>query len=428
MLSRLRHIHYAWIILISVMVVNTVSLGIRLSFGVFVDPLTHEHGWSHGAISLAYTLQYFAGVPIVLLTGRLSEKLGSRRIMMAGAVFFTIGMLLSATVTEAWQFQLYFGFLIGGLGSAAFTVMLPVLLTKWFTKRMGLALGLMWTSLSSGPLIFNPLMAWSIESAGWQRTFVVFGVASGVIMLAASLLIVERPKDKGLTPYGGDDPPAPQQSDRPAGSDYVSAPTLRQVMRTKSFWALIGVHTFGCIGHTIPLALLVAIATFSGQPAIVAAGLMSALSISSLVSRFGSSLVAEGKGGRFTLVIAMAFQTLPSLLLLGGSNNVWILYAYAVLFGIGYGGEMVGFPIFNRQYYTAGAPLSTIYAAQMAGALIGMGAGGWIGGVLFDMTGSYTWTVMLSMGASATALAIALLLPGYRKLEAPTFEPSLTRQ
>lgn len=427
MLSRIRRIHYAWAILLAVMLVNTVSLGIRLSFGVFVDPLAHDHGWSHGAISFAYTLQFLAGVPIVLVVGRLVDRIGSRAIMIAGAFFFALGMVLTATVTQAWQFQLYFGFLVGGLGSAAFTVMLPVLLTQWFNKKLGLALGLMWTSLSSGPLLFSPLMAWSIESAGWQRTFIVFGVGAGVVMLAASLLIKDRPADKGLTPYGGHPEPLAQQAGPLSSEASVPYPTLRQVLRTRSFWGLLGIHTLGCIGHTIPLALMVPIATFAGVPSMVAAGLVSALSLSSLVSRFGASLVSEARGGRFTLALAMVFQTVPSLLLLS-TGGAWWFYAFAILFGIGYGAEMVGFPIFNRQYYSAGAPLGTIYAAQMAGALFGMGIGGWLGGIFFDATGSYMWTVLLSTGASFLALIFALALPGRRSAPEKVLHPVLTRQ
>ncbi len=72
--------------------------------------------------------------------------------VMVGAVIFTIGMLLTATVTHLWQFQFYFGVLIGGLSSAPFVVLLPVLLSRWFYRKLGLAIGLMWASLSAGPL------------------------------------------------------------------------------------------------------------------------------------------------------------------------------------------------------------------------------------------------------------------------------------
>ena len=136
--------HYAWLILAGVVVVSLIGTGVRLSFGVLIDPLVEEHGWSRGGVSLAYTLQFLVAIPAVLVVGRLAEKIGSRSLVLVGAVIFTIGMLLTAMVAHLWQFQFYFGVLIGGLGATPFVVLLPVLLSRWFNRRLGLAIGLMW--------------------------------------------------------------------------------------------------------------------------------------------------------------------------------------------------------------------------------------------------------------------------------------------
>ncbi len=122
------------------------------------------------------------------------------------------------------------------------------------------------------------------------------------------------------------------------------------------------------------------------------------------------SLIAERRGARFTLVITVLLQTAPILLLLA-SSQLWAFYSFAFVFGLGFGGEMVGFPIFNRQYYGTGAPLSTIYSYQLAGAMLGMAAGGWLGGALFDWTGVYTWSLVSAVIAGFLGVAIALALP-----------------
>lgn len=77
---------------------------------------------------------------------------------------------------------------------------------------------------------------------------------------------------------------------------------------------------------------------------------------------------------------------------------------------------MVGFPIFNRQYYGIDAPLHTIYSYQMAGAMLGMSAGGWLGGALFDWSGAYTWTILVAVAAGFLGAATALLLPSRHRL------------
>ncbi len=402
--------HYAWFILAGVVVVLMVSTGVKISFGVLIDPLVEAFGWTRGGISLAYTLQFLIGIPIVLVVGRLAERITTRYLVIGSAVIFTAGMLLTATITQLWQFQLYFGLLIGGFGSAAFTVLLPVLLSRWFNRKLGLAMGFMWVSLSIGPMVISPLMRTSIEASGWSQTFIVFGILGGILILIAGYYLRDNPQEKRLVPYGGlVREPSTDQADSQEGS--ISVP---QVTRMKSFQAMTAVHLLGCIGHSILLAHMVSIATFAGISSLAAAGVLSIAVAASAISRFVMSLISEKKGARFTLVLAVLLQTIPTLILLGASEP-WSFYIFAILFGLGYGGEMVGFPIFNRQYYGLNAPLNTIYSYQIAGAMLGMAIGGWIGGALFDWTGVYTWSIFVSVGAGFSGVVIALLLPSHNR-------------
>ncbi|MEE9399900.1 MAG: MFS transporter, partial [Dehalococcoidales bacterium] len=198
-----RRPHYAWVVLACNMVVLAIGAAAVFAFGVLLDPLVEEHGWSRGAISFAYSLRFLVGIPTVLVAGRLAEKIGTRYIVMGGAVIFMIGALLTATVTQLWQFQFYYGVLVGGLGSSAIVAVLPVLLTRWFHTRLGLAMGIMWVGVSLGPAVFMPLMRWSLEAVGWSETFVAFGIVGGSLMLMSGFFLREHPREKNLTPYGG---------------------------------------------------------------------------------------------------------------------------------------------------------------------------------------------------------------------------------
>lgn len=400
--------HYAWVIIASVIVVNLVIAGVRLSFGVFVDPLVVQYGWSRGDISLAYTLQFLVAIPAVLTVGRFGEKIGSRRMIIVGSTIFVIGILLTSTVTQLWQLYLYLGILTGGLSSAVFMVLLPVLLSRWFYKKFGLAMGLMWLSSSLGPAILSPLFAWAIESMGWSQTFIGFGFIGGTLILVAIFFLRNSPQEKKLAPYGG----LSSESRPDDRSLPVVSINMHEVARTKSFWTLTAIHMLGCVGHSVLLAHVVSIAILAGIPSISAASILSIVLISSTVSRFGMSLLSEAKGGRFTLALTILLQTLPILLLLY-AGEIWLFYIFALLFGLGYGGEMVGFPIFNRQYYGIKAPLGTIYSYQLAGAMVGMAVGGWLGGALFDWTGDYTWSILIAIGAGFLGTLMALALPSH---------------
>src|SRR5262249_56137450 len=116
-----------------------------------------------------------------------------------------------------------------------------------------------------------------------------------------------------------------------------------------------------------------------------------------MVSRFAFSLLTERLGGRTVLTLAMLGQS-TSILMLLFATEAWHFYVFAVIFGVCYGGEMVGFPIINRQMFGTAAPLSSIYSFEMVGASTGMALGGWIGGVLFDVSGDYTSAILLPPG------------------------------
>ena len=402
--------HYAWLILAGVVVVQMVSAGVRVSFGVLLDPLVEAFGWSRGGISLAYTLQFLIGIPIVLMVGRLAERITTRYMVMASAVIFAVGMLLTAAITQLWQFQIYFGLLTCGFGTAAFTVLLPVLISRWFNRKLGLAMGFMWVSLSIGPMVISPLMSASIEASGWRQTFIVLGIIGGILVLMAGYYFRDNPKEKRLVPYGG----LVQGSSIDQADSQADSISVAQVTRMRNFQALTAIHLLGCVGHSILLAHVVSIATFVGIPSLAAASVLSTVVAAAAISRFAMSLVSEKKGARYTLILATLFQTIPTLILLSASE-LWSFYTFAFLFGLGFGGEMVGFPIFNRQYYGPNAPLHTIYSYQIAGAMTGMAVGGWIGGVLFDWTGVYTWSILVSMGASFLGAVIAFLLPSHNR-------------
>ncbi len=409
--GKIKGIHYAWIILASVMILSALRSGLRLSFGVFIDPLMDEFGWSRGSISLAYTIAFLTMAPMTFVVGWLGDAIGARRTIIISAVTVTAGMLLTATIQEPWQFQVYYGVILGGLGTSAFNVLLPVLLTRWFTAKMGLATALMWSAVGFGPVVLSPLFRWAIDTAGWSRTFTVIGIGSGAIILGASFFLRNRPQDMGLSALG-------DSVSLTDGAHTTTAPTpgpvtIARVRATYSFWALIAVHHLGCVSHSILLAHMVSMAIFKGISGLEAALMISIASAVSIGSRFGMSMLSASRGSRTTLGLAMLLQTAPIFILLW-ADSLWAFYLFAVLFGIGYGGEMVGFPIFNRQYFGVQAPLSTIYGYQMTGATLGMALGGWLGGYLFDITGSYTATALVAIGAGLAGMIPVLALPRHR--------------
>jgi MFS family permease len=213
----------------------------------------------------------------------------------------------------------------------------------------------------------------------------------------------------GLSAYGAADAAKEKQATGAAGA----VVTLRSVLARRPVWLLTGCHHLGCAGHAVILAHGVSMATHHGIPGLQAAGVLSTIAGVSIFSRFTFSLLTERFGGRTILSLAVFGQSLSILALLF-ATEAWHFYAFAAVFGICYGGEMVGFPIINRQMFGPKAPLSSIFSFEMIGASTGMALGGWLGGVLFDHSGNYTSAILVASGIGFLALPLALWLPRHQ--------------
>lgn len=407
--TRKSGLHYAWIILAAACVLSIVSRADSASFAVFIDPLVEKFEWKRGDISLAYSLAFICSMPAMLVFGWLGDRYGARVLMLGAALMISTGTILLGMIRELWHLYVLYGVFVGALGNAAFMVLLPVIITRWFERKMGFALGIYWAALGAGPVIFAPLFRWMIESRGWEAAFMVIGLGFGAVLLIFSSLIRTNPAEMGITAYGAEDAMTDKQGSAPG-----KVISLRSVLTRRPVWLLTGCHHLGCAGHAVILAHGVSMATHHGIPGLQAAGVLSTIAGVSIASRFTFSILTERLGGRTVLSFAIFGQS-ASILMLLFATEAWHFYVFAVIFGICYGGEMVGFPIINRQIFSPSAPLSSIYSFEMIGASTGMALGGWLGGVLFDHSGNYTSAILVAAGIGFLALPLALWLPRHKR-------------
>ncbi len=399
--------HHAWIILAAACALGVISRADSASFAVLVDPLVDKFDWKRGDIGLAYSLAYLCSMPAMLIFGWLGDRYSARSLMIGASLMISVGTVLLGKIQELWHLYVIYGVFVGALGNAAFVVLLPVIVTRWFNQKMGLALGIYWAGLGLGPVIFALLFRWMIENRGWESAFLVIGLAFGVILLVFSWFIRTSPAEMGLSAYGAGDATKEKQ----APGIVVS---LRSVLARRPVWLLMGCHHLGCAGHAVILAHGVSMAIHHGIPGLQAAGVLSTIAGVSIFSRFSFSLLTERFGGR-TILSSVIFGQSLSVLMLLFATEAWHFYVFAVFFGICYGGEMVGFPIINRQIFGAKAPLSSIFSFQMIGGSTGMALGGWIGGALFDHSGNYTSAILVSSAIGFLAIPLALWLPRHQR-------------
>ena len=421
-----KNVHYAWFIVLAAAVMRLATSGVRTSSSILLPVIVDFFHWSYGAVGIGFSLQWIVSGLFGPTAGWLGDRYGARWTMAIGGVLFLIGMAATGMIgymgSHLWQFYLFFGVIVS-LSMAIFQVPLTVSVTLWFRKRLGVGMGILQSSQGLGPLVWGPIMLLILNQLGLSWAFILPGVGGGLILLSLVFVFYNEPADIGLRPFGADESEPIQKSQKGEAAKVRTKTFLHRAWRTPAFWNLIGIHYWGCAGHAIILVYLVAMAVDRGLSLGAAGGAFVTLSVTSTITRFGVPIAADSIGSKWVMATCFFLQVLP-IFILFFATEVWMFYAFAVLFGIGFGGEMSAFPIINRQYYGR-APVGTTYGWQMMGAGLGMATGAVLGGILRDVTGTFTATMVLSLVLSAIGVLSIILLPTTHKEQVPDWEDFL---
>ena len=429
-----RHIHYAWAMVAMAAALRLSGSAVRTSFSILLPRLVETIGWSYGAVGGVLAVQWIFSGLFGPLAGWLGDRYGVRRTMTVGAFLFIACMVASSQVIRPGLFYLALFYLVYGIllsaAMAIFQVPLTAAVTMWFRKHLGLGMGILQSSQGMGPLVFVPLVLFIIYVGGGENglraAFWVTGIVGGGVMLLLIRLFYDEPAQIGMRPLGAPEDEPIKKLQEPESAKLRTNVFLHQAQRTGTFWNLIGIHFWGCAGHAIIMVFLVAIAEDQGLSKGAAAGLFVALSVVSTFSRFGVPIVADRMGSKGAMAVCFFMQSAP-IIILFFAHDAWMFYLFAVLFGVGFGGEMSAFPIINRQYYGS-APIGTTYGWQMMGAGIGMALGAGIGGLLRTWTGDFDATIAVSFVLSLVGVASILVLPTTSQHQLPNWEEALPQE
>ena len=418
-------LHYSWVIVGILVVVQVIGSAISQSAGIMVAPLRNPHGgfgWGIGTIGMLMAVYYVVGALFSPVSGWLGERYGARCLMLVVGVLYGGSMILLGLVRQPWHFLLTFSVLLS-LTQSICLVPLMAAVSGWFRRRLGLATGLLWGAGGLGAALLAPLVSVLLDQLGWQGTFWSLGAIGGGIILSLTLLFRNRPADLGFMPYGAtaDDPPAVVQS--PAIERLRRQVFVRHMRRTRAFWHLPLIHGLGCAGHGIVLLYVVPLAVERGLTLVSASVILSLLSVCSIGSRFLTPIVAERVGGKPIMAAALVIQGL-TVLVLWWAHEPWTFYLFGGLFGIGFGGEMTAYLVVNRQFFGTG-PTSTLYGWEMMGALLGHAVASGLAGLVLSLTASFPLILMLSMAFSLAGALVILRLESTARVLIPHWEESL---
>ena len=340
---------YGWVVLAAAFVIITMSIGTLFTLGVFLKPIEESMGWSRsgiGAIGLFNWIVMGAGG---VVSGFVSDRLGTRRVVLVGAVLLGLGLVLSSQVQQVWQLYVTFGLLVGA-GVSTFYVPLTVLAIKWFEGRRGMAAAVVSAGNGLGILVLAPLTRWLINEFDWRVAFLVLGNLAWVVVLPSALLLRGpggqpagklRSSSSSFSNAGAQKwPPHSPSAGQPSpATPPVLALGSGSPWATWPFWAIALTHFCCCAAHSGPLFHLVSHAMDQGVPKMAAASILGVSGLTSIFGRIGTGIVADRVGAKRTLLSALSLQAALIFLYLFATSTGG-LYALSLAFGVAYGGAM----------------------------------------------------------------------------------------
>ncbi|MGH9143606.1 MAG: MFS transporter [Vicinamibacterales bacterium] len=405
-----RGIFYGWVI------VATAAVGLLLgafpitvfSFGVFFPSFVREFHASRAAVSLAFTIHNLVSGAAAVLVGRLADRFSIRRVILPGLLSLAL-LLISAEAIGSHIGTLYaFYFALGVAAPATTTVPYALVVSRWFDRRRGLAIGLMMVGLGVGAMAMPPVAQRLIAAFGWRSALAIVGCA--ILLLPVpivGLLLRDRPADMDLLP-DGESPSGP----RMAVAAAIDGVSWAESYRSRTFWvmvtafALLAASVHGCVVHMPELF------ADRGASAASAAAASSVIGAALLLGRIGSGYFLDRYFGPSVALFICAGAATGMTLLLSGTTGPLAL-AGAFLVGVGMGAE-VDIMAFLMGRYFGVRSLGSTFGFAFGAFVIAGGLGPLAMGFAFDLTGSYRLPLAGFFVATLAAGALVTRIGPYR--------------
>jgi MFS family permease len=397
--------YYPWVVIAIAFLTVGVAFGARNAFAVFLVAVIEEFHWSRGLASGALMLGSVMWTLAAPVIGILLDRLGPRIVLSGGAITMAAGFIISGMTHTIFEFYLGMGIFMG-IGFAALTMTSQAtFLSNWFVRKRGMAIGTAASGIGLGILLVVPWTQWLISTYGWRAAFFILaGVLAIVVAPLNYFFQRQRPEEMNLKPDFGDSPARSSGHVKAAG---FNGPSLKEALRTWRFWAF----ALGVLAGAIPLHMVlihqvaaVSDAGFSKELAAFGLGLIGLFTAPSMISM---GLLADRIGRQWSYLFGSAslMVGIALLMMITEADRSWLFYAFPPFVAFGFSSRQSLYPTIAADLFhgkSFGAIIGAI--ALFIGA--GAGIGPWLGGVIYDWTGSYYWAFCL-------AQALALLSVGF---------------
>jgi MFS family permease len=391
---------YRWVVVGLSATVNSLAWSVRSTFAAFYVALLAEFIWRRGEAALGYSLTWLVLLVFSPLAGWLYDRWGARRLVPMGGLLLGVALVLTGRVTTLWQYYLAFG-VLGGAGIAFIQIPAAAIVSRWFVRSRGAALGVISAGASASAIVFYPLNTYLIVVFGWRTALAIFGLLVAVVTIPLAAVLYRDPPENGDGRRGVTIDPPPT-----ADNDW----TLGTALRSAPFWAVFAMWGFGVIGYQIVTTHQVAHALDRGFSAITLGWMFGLGGVCTVAGNVVGGALSDrwGRERVFALGSVIGIAGIACLGWLEGPEDLLRLLGYVVS-GVGFGMRIALLAAIPTDLF-AGRHLGVILGAAHGGGGVGGFIGPFLGGWLFDITGSYQIAfavAALAIAASAVAAWIA---------------------
>ena len=398
-------IFYGWVVVVAFLVVGIILYGILSSFGVFFKSIEGEFNLTRAATSaVVSTNMLLAGVS-AFVAGWALDRYGPRIVILLMGLFTGLSLLLTSQANFPWQLFVTYSLLLS-LGTGAVYVVPTAAVSRWFDKKRGLALGIAGSGAGLGIVIMAPFATFLISHFSWRMAYLGIGLLAWLIVIPLSRLLKRDPYEIGALPDGLNSPSKgiaiEGESIQPVDS------SLLQIFRTRSFWLVIVIWLSFASCLFLVLTHLVPHTTDIGFSAGEAASVLSLMGGVGIAGRVLMGVASDKVGRKLTAIICTLIQA-GAMIWLIWSRDLWMLYLFALVFGFAY----------NGLSSSMGALIGDIFGLGKIGAIFGVLEIAWgigaaigpaVGGLIFDISNSYSIAFLMGAGAMLiSTLLIALI-------------------
>jgi MFS family permease len=376
-----------------------VGRGLHGTFGVFFVAMLDAFGWSRAATAGAISLAIIFEGACLPFAGGLIDRVGGRKTLTFGGLIVAIGLGLSSTISSIWEFYFWVGIVTAA--GIALIGMVPhvAIISREFPQRRGTALGIAWAGGGVGIVMLVPVTQLMINNWGWSTAYIGLAVITALLVIPPVRFFLPARSSTAVK----DAAPARKPTEEHTGIDW----TVKRALTNPAFWLLFVARTLASMGNQVIVTHQIAHVVDIGFAKVFAASIFGLMGVISIGGRilFGYLADVMRRELVFTWVQIISAVGILALLVMRDNSLPWLLYLYAVCYGLGQGSRALVLSAISADIFH-GKHFGAIFGYFTFSIGLGGAVGAWLGGFLFDVTHSY----VVPFGVSLACLVVSVFI------------------